>query len=221
MKVRAILEITLLVVIPAVLAFIEIFHPAHLQGHIFNTLYPMTSRWLFIHYVQSFLFALITFATFYLTREDKGPLIVLIRIFLFLFLVTYTVMDAVAGIAVGRILEYEVTAQLAPSCVRQVAQLLFLDNVVGGLGSIYSLAGSVTWLLAMLLTVVQLIRKGWALGCKNCWPAYLLYTVSAIALYISHARPYGPIAFFSFALASAWLLMLKHRAKSADTPTLL
>lgn len=204
-------EILLLVVVPLVLASIEIFHPAHLHTHVFGTLDVHAKQWLFIHYIQSFLFGLMAVALYYWTRKDRSFLVWVIRFFIFIFLITYTVMDAVAGIAVGRLLSYPATYNVDSECVRSVVQYLFNDPIVGGIGSVYSLTGSLTWLIAVFLTVILLAIRSWSSYFAQILPALILLTISGISLYISHANPYGPIAFGTFALAAIWLLMARSR----------
>lgn len=208
---RLFFEILLLVVVPLILASIEIFHPAHLQDHVFGALDVHAKQWLIIHYIQSFLFGLMALALYYLTRKDRSFLVWIIRTFIFIFLITYTVMDAVAGIAVGRLLSYQITYNLNSDCIRNAVQYLFNDPIVGDIGSLYSLTGSITWLMAVLLTVMLLAIKSWSSYFVRIVPALILLTLSGISLYISHANPYGPIAFGAFALAGIWLLITRSR----------
>lgn len=206
---RTYIEIVLLIVIPTFLGSIELFHPAHLEGHVFNTLGHIPNQWLHIHYAQSFLFGLMALAVYYITHKFDGVLAWLTRIAVFIFLITYTVMDAVAGIAVGRLLIYPHTLGMNHQCSIEAVQALFYDPIVGGLGSIYSLTGSYAWLIAIFLTIVLLMINARGIASLKILPALILLLISGISLFISHAAPFGPVAFFSFALAGMWLLIIK------------
>jgi hypothetical protein len=213
---RLFFEILLLVIVPLVLASIEIFHPANLHSHVFGALDVHAKQWLVIHYIQSFLFGLMALALYYLTRKDRSFLAWVVRIFIFIFLITYTVMDAVAGIAVGRLLLYPTAYNLDSDCIKSVVQYLFNDPIVGGIGSVYSLTGSLTWLVAVVLTVLLLAIKSWSHYFAQIVPPLLLLTISGISLYISHAAPYGPIAFGAFALSAIWLLIIRGRNRQGQ-----
>ncbi|MBA2656152.1 MAG: hypothetical protein H0U70_04115 [Tatlockia sp.] len=208
-------EILLLVIVPASLAFIELFHPTGFKDHVFHSLNDQQYQWLYIHYSQSFLFGLMAIAVYYLSRkENKTVLVWLIRLNLFLFLITYTVLDAVGGIAVGRLLTYVQTYGINESIINEIVQKLYNDPVIGGVDSIYSFVGSYAWLITIVLTVIFIGIKLRS-HILQIFPALFLLLISGISLCISHAFPYGPIAFGAFALAGIWLLFLKNRAISA------
>lgn len=212
---RFYLELLLLVIIPAALGIMEIFHPISLQQHVFATLEPIHHRWLLIHYVQSFLFAIMAIAVYYLTRKDNDSILVwLARINLFIFIVTYTVLDAAAGITVGRILTYSETYNMNPVTINDVVQHIFNDPIIGGIQSVYSLVGSYTWLFAMLLTVLYFAIRFWNTLFWQILPSLILLLICGYSLYTSHANPYGPIAFISFALACAWLMYVRNKTNN-------
>jgi hypothetical protein len=141
----------------------------------------------------------------------------LIRLNLFLFLITYTVLDAVGGIAVGRLLTYTQTYGINENIINEIVQRLYNDPVVGGNNSIFSRVGSYTWLIAMALTVIFMGIKLRS-HILQVVPALFLLLISGISLCMSHAFPYGPIAFGAFALAGIGLLFLKKRSINSHQP---
>jgi hypothetical protein len=211
-------EILLLVIVPAILSFIELFHPTGFKDHVFHSLNDLQYQWLYIHYSQSFLFGLMALAVYYLSRKENDSVLVwLIRLNLFLFLITYTVLDAVGGIAVGRLLTYTQTYGINENIINEIVQRLYNDPVVGGNNSIFSRVGSYTWLIAMALTVIFLAIKSRSYILQVV-PALFLLLISGISLCMSHAFPYGPIAFGAFALAGIGLLFLKKRSINSHQP---
>jgi hypothetical protein len=193
----------LMIGVPLVLVAVEWQHPAGANANVYVTLKPMAQEWLNIHLVQLPLFGLMFVAALNLTWGLKGKWPWVSRVALWFFVVFYTALDAIAGLAVGTILVHQ-TAQMNTATVAAVVQQLFNDPIVGGDSSVVSLIGSWAWLIAILWAVLALY---WENRQRPTWQVVvpsLLLIGSGYALFTGHARPYGPIAFALFALASLW-----------------
>ena len=190
------------------LVLIERVHPAGVAADVYGGLRTMSNEWLTIHLLQVPLFGLMFVAALNLTWGITGFWAWLSRVALWFFVVFYTALDAVAGLAVGTILRNQ-TADMNPATVAAILQRLFRDPVVGGVGSVISLTGSWAWLIAILAAVLALY---WANRARALWqtavPSVLL-VICGYALYVSHTNPAGPIAFACFACASLWFEILR------------
>jgi hypothetical protein len=126
----------------------------------------------------------------------------LARLSIFVFVVYYTVLDAVAGIGLGRYITTTQTlaadGKLSPAQLEGVVLLLntvWLDPFVGGVGSFVSLTGSWAALAAAVFLAAALL-----LSRRAGWVALLLGF--GWELQTAHAAPHGPIAFALLILAA-------------------
>jgi hypothetical protein len=209
-----------LAVAPAVLIVLELFHPANFTsdpgmyaylshaehdspGH--HALDYFGPRWWFLlHMIQTPMVVLVAIGLWRLLApvgSADGPAAIvaawLARLAIFAFLVFYTVLDAVGGIGLGRsivVLQGMVAdGTLEPAQAAGAIALLnrmWVDPLVGGVGSLVSLGGSYAVLAGAVLIVAALVparRIHWL-------PAVLLIAFGYV-LQISHAAPTGPIAF--------------------------
>jgi hypothetical protein len=207
----------LMIGVPLALVVVEWRHPADASSDVYVTLKPMAREWLNIHLLQVPLFGLMFVAALNLTWDLNGLWPWVSRVALWFFVVFYTALDAVAGLAVGTILVHQ-TPQMSTPTVAAIVQQLFNDPVVGGVNSVVSLTGSWAWLIAILAAVLALY---WENRERPTWQILvpsLLLAVSAYALFTSHARPYGPIAFALFAGASLWFEIFRFGPASVQEP---
>jgi hypothetical protein len=189
--------------VPIALIVLESRHPSGFDDDVYGGLGPMAGDWLRIHLLQLPLFGLIGIAALNLTWGLEGFWPWLSRVAVWFFLIFYTAMDAIAGLAVGTILSHQ-TAGMDTRTVAAIVQFLFRDPVVGGVGSVISVAGSFGWLIAIFAAIIAIVMAN---GTRPWWmrlvPSMLL-AVCGVVLLENHANPYGPIAFFCFASASLW-----------------
>jgi hypothetical protein len=198
----------LMIGVPLTLALIEQKHPAGVAANVYGGLRSISSEWLRIHLLQIPLFGLMFVAALNLTWGIVGFWAWLSRIALWFFVVFYTALDAVAGLAVGTILSRQ-TPEMNPATVAAIVQQLFRDPIVGGVGSVISLTGSWAWLIAMLAAVLGLFWENRTRPVWQTFPPSLLLVVCGYALFVSHTNPAGPIAFACFAGASLWFEILR------------
>ena len=229
-----------LLVAPAVLIALELFHPAgftaspgmyeylsHTHGHEpqFMALgYFGPDWWFHLHMIQTPLVGLVAIGLWLTVAPigagDRGSAVAcawLARLSIFVFVVYYTVLDAVAGIGLGR---YITTTQalvadgkLNPAQLEGAILLLntvWLDPFVGGVGSFVSLTGSYAALAAAVFIAAALLLSG-----RAGWVSAVLLVAFGWELQTAHAAPHGPIAFSLLILAALSIWWFQRRAYAA------
>ena len=221
-----------LVVAPAVLITLELFHPAnftkepgmyaylshpeHYSPDHYALGYFGPQWWFALHMIQTPMVCLVAIGLWRLLAPvgaADGPLAMaaawLARVAVFAFLVFYTVLDAIGGIGLGRsivVLDGLIADGTFNEPMARGAVLLldrmWVDPKVGGVGSFISLGGSYAILVATVLAVAALLPAR-----RIHWLPALLLVAFGYQLQESHAAPHGPIAFallIAAALVMAW-----------------
>ena len=241
-SIRSALFWVCLVAAPAVLASIELFHPAgfttspgmfqfltqpmpdHAQH--FALAYPGPQWWFIMHMIQTPLVGLVAVGLWLLVARVSDAHGRAAAVFAWLsraatlvFLLYYTALDSIGGTGLGRSLlntqQLVGAGRLTPEQVEGVALLLNVDWVdpwVGGVGSFISLTGSWAILAAAVFAALALYLAGTA------WLPLVLLAAFGITLQISHASPYGPIAFTLLILAALSLWWSERRAHVYSGP---
>jgi len=228
---------------PAVLVAIELFHP---QGFTNNPgMYAYLSKaqphtaahhaldyfgpewWFALHMIQTPMVGLVALGLWLMVSETAtetaGPVAILAawvaRIATFLFAVYYTVLDAIGGIGLGRMIHITERLAAAPSDRPHLTETQ-LDGVIlvlnkswtdywsGGVGSVISLTGSWAIFVAAVAAAVALFltrRAGLA-------PLALLVAFGWV-LQVSHASYTGPIAFSLLFIAALWMRIAADRTR--------
>ncbi|ATQ69909.1 MULTISPECIES: hypothetical protein [Methylosinus] len=216
-----------LVLAPAVLASMELFHPAHFTHAPGMYAYLSAARpyapafealgysgphwWVALHLIQLPMLALVALGLWRLvdgvSEGVAGLAARLSRAGAFVFAILYTALDSIGGVGLGRsILDLEAmraAGSLTPEEAAGAVKLLdavWVDPVTGGVGSFVSLGGS--W-----AAFVAAAAAAFALGASRRapWPALALLLFFGWELQISHAAPHGPAAFASLMAAALWL----------------
>jgi hypothetical protein len=217
-----------LVVAPAVLIALELFHPAnftkdpgmydylshpeHYSPDHYALDYFGPDWWFALHMIQTPMVCLVAIGLWRLLAPvgvADGPLAMaaawLARVSVFAFLVFYTVLDAIGGIGLGRSIVVLQGMKLTTEQTEGAVALLnkmWVDPKVGGVGSFISLGGSYAILVATVLIVAALLPAR-----RIHWLPALLLIAFGYQLQESHAAPHGPIAFALLivaALVMAW-----------------
>ena len=226
-----------LVVAPAVLVSIELYHPANFTAdpgmyqylskpepynpHFEALAYPGPEWWFRLHMTQTPLVALVAVGLWLLAGRISDAdgaaalaLAWLARIATFVFLIYYTALDSIGGFGLGRtIINSETLAAAGKLTADQVAGVALVLNTtwtdpwVGGVGSFISLTGSWAVFTAALLLALALL-----LAKKAPWPALILLVGFGWELQVSHTMPHGPIAFSLLIAASLWMWFGRPRA---------
>jgi hypothetical protein len=238
--VRSALWWVCLLLAPLGLIAVELFHPAGFTAHPgmyqflsqpeayqaqFQALGYFGPMWWFtLHMIQTPLVALVVVGLWLMLAEvtdtDSGyarAAAWLARAAILVFAIYYTVLDAIGGIGLGRtIITTEAMAasgQLNPQQLDGVILLLnamWIDPLVGGVGSFVSLTGSWAIFIAMLAAALALL-----LTRRVPWPPLIVLIAFGWELQTSHAAMHGPIAFALLIVASAWLWWVRRRRAPA------
>jgi hypothetical protein len=235
--VKAVLWWVCLVAAPAVLVSIELFHPAGFTAHpgmyqFLSHAQPHEAQyqaleyfgpnwWVILHMIQTPCVGLVGVGLWLLVDpidENTGRfafvLAWLARAATLVFVIYYTALDATGGVGLGRaILTTQAMAangQLTPQQVDGVILLLntiWVDPVVGGVGSFISQTGSWAIFVAATAAAIALF-----LARPAAWPPAILLVAFGWELQTSHASPHGPIAFALLIVAAVWLGVARHRS---------
>lgn len=223
-----------LVVAPLLLVAIELFHPAgftqdpgmyeYLSGPQPHTpehkalAYFGPWWWFTLHMIQTPAVCLVALGLYLITREitrEVGTWAWLTacvsRAATFVFVVYYTVLDAVGGIGLGRTIVITERLAQAPADqphltpdqlagVKLMLNQLWTDPWVGGVGSVISQTGSWAAFVAALFAAAALF-----LAKRAAWLPLVLLVVFGWELQLSHAAYHGPIAFTALIGAALWL----------------
>lgn len=221
-----------LCVAPLILCVIELFHPqgfthdpgmyaylSHAEPHepSHHALYYAGPAWWFtLHMIQTPLVVLVAIGLWIMVAGPVSSPVAAVsawiaRVATFVFAVYYTVLDAIGGIGLGRLIQItESLAKADPSDPHLTEEQLegvilvlntsWTDPWTGGVGSFVSLTGSWAVFLAGLAVAVTL----WLNGRATLGPIVLLVAFGWI-LQISHASYTGPIAFLLLAIAALWI----------------
>lgn len=213
---------------PAVLLSIELFHPAGFTAH--PGMYAFLSQpqherqfhaldyfgphwWLTLHMIQTPLVGLVAVGLWLMVqpvgRNDGAAAAIcawLARVTIFVFLIYFTVLDAIGGIGLGRTIlkvqELATGGGLTAAQFDGVVVLLntmWVDPLIGGVGSFVSLTGSWAAFAAAVLIAAALLlsRRADGLGA-------VLLVAFGWELQTAHASPHGPIAFTLLIVAAGW-----------------
>jgi hypothetical protein len=184
---------------PLLLASLELRHPTG-DGKTtpFESILPQVDWWLLLHLLQVPLFGLMGLAVILLVSKLKGLAVSVSRIGIGFFLVFYTALDAITGIAGGMLIR---GARSQPPALQeyvssQVNQLFF-DPLVGGTTlSLVAVLGAGGWMIGVIAAAVALDRAG-----VDRFTTVLL-GISGVLFAMSHTPPTGPLGLFLFFLAA-------------------
>lgn len=213
---------------PLVLLSIELFHPAHFtttpgmyqylsQAEPYNPTYKALEYfgpdwWFILHMIQTPTVCLFAVGLFWLVAGGSDVMWSNVsawaaRVATFVFIVYYTVLDAIGGIGLGRsILQAEAmraSGELTEDQYAAVVNFLnkgWVDPVVGGVGSFVSQTGSWAAFFATVLIAVTL----W-LRVQAPPGALALFVAGGWILQESHAALTGPTAFGLFTVSGLWM----------------
>lgn len=185
---------------PAALVAVEIFHPTHFSQNVFYGLMPHLDQWMLVHILQLPLFSFIGLGLFTVLKGIHHPVATVARMATWLFIVYYAAFDSIAGLGTGLLIRHGLALPPEQQAIAaKLAQEYFLDPYLGGMHSWMSEFASLAWLVAAWATAWVLY---WA---KKPLVTVCLIAVAGAVLWISHAYPYGPVAFSCLFVAYAWL----------------
>ena len=193
---------------PLVLGLVEVWHfeslPFDSEGNLgpftrYRVLAPVIDQWLIIHLVQVPLLALVGLGVYLIVRELNSIAAIVARVSMVVFVVFYTVLDAVAGIAIGVLVrdtkELSVSQQNA---IEGAIESLWNNPIVGNV-SLFSWTGALAWMIGVISAAIGLRLAGAPRG-----PVALMI-LAALIFGMSHASPNGPIGMSCLVAAFIWL----------------
>ena len=220
-----------LLVAPAVLITIELFHPAGFTQYppgMYDYLHkpePYNPRfaalgyfgpqwWFVLHMIQTPMIALVAVGLWLLADRAASAggsaatsAAWLARFATFVFLVYYTALDAIGGIGLSQ--SIELTEQLArdgkltPEQVQGVVMVLNGTWTNKWAGGVGSFI-SLTGSWAAFASAL-LVAIALFLSKQAPWPALIVLVAFGWELQVSHAMPHGPIAFGLLIVAAFWI----------------
>jgi hypothetical protein len=157
-----------------------------------------TSLFIGLHIAQLFLIGGLAYLLWLLVEGVEGRAATVARALILPFVVAYTALDSVLGIAWGIVVE---TANDLPAADQAAAGRL-IDELISGepdlRGLILYWGAGLLWLAVALAVVVALWRQAPR-------PALVLMAMGAIVFTLGHARPVGPIGMALFLAGIFWL----------------
>jgi hypothetical protein len=162
-----------------------------------------------LHIAQLFLIGGLAYTLWLLVEEVDGRAATLARVLILPFVIVYTALDSVLGIAWGIVTEKanELPAADQAAAGRLVDDLLEPEP----LGYILYFGAGVLW-LAVALAVVAALWK------RAPLPALALMAAGAIVFALGHARPMGPIGMALFLAGIIWLELRPRRGDARTHP---
>jgi hypothetical protein len=165
---------------PLLLGILQFNHPASVS---YDNLLPIIDWWLLLHLMQLPLFGLLALTIYILIYDIDNIFATISRIGLGIFVVFYTALDSVLGVASGLLIKFGSTQSMEQQGLIEDAYLaLFYEgnNLLGDI-AVYS------WFVAGISAAIALYLNG-----KNHLGVLLLFI--GTLFYHSHAYPFGPLA---------------------------
>jgi uncharacterized membrane protein YccF (DUF307 family) len=192
----------------AVLGYVVLgaIHPIELKVGDDTTLY------IGLHLVQPLFVLFLAWGTWLLVEGLPGRAAQVARIAIVPYAIAYSMLDAIAGIAIGQVVRE--ANRMSPADAAVVQRIL--DDSTGqdyvGIG--IWVASGLTW-FAMALGAALAVRQVGGLG-----PS-LLMTIGAAIFAVGHPFPPGPIGMTIFGLGLAWLEFRREPARAPEARPVL
>ncbi len=185
---------------PFILGLLEIFHPIGLMNKTpFESVLPQVNWWITLHLLQLPLFGLLGLAVLILVNNLKGIPVIISRIGIGFFLIFYTALDSIMGIAGGVLIRSakDLSSNIQIFAEKQFNLLLF-DPIVGGSTfSLISILGGGGWLVGVTAAAISLKRRG------ASFLSVIFLIASGFLFGLAHVPPTGPIGMACFFIAVA------------------
>jgi hypothetical protein len=230
-----------LLLAPAVLIGLELFHPSNFTAH--PGMYQYLSQaephsaahhhaldyfgprwWLVLHMIQTPMVGLVAVGLLLMVDgigdEDGAPAVAavwLARAAIFVMVIYFTVLDAIGGIGLGRsiltVQSLAAAGKLSPQQVEGAALLLNTLWVDPLVGGVGSFVSETASWSAFAASVF--IAAALLLSRRAGWANMAVLVAFGWELQSAHAAPHGPVAFALLIVASAWLWFSRTRRAGA------
>lgn len=164
-----------------------------------------TTLYLSLHVVQPFLILLLALSIWFLVKDLPGRAAKVARAAILPYAIAYSMLDAIAGIALGQVIREANGMSAADAAVIQRALDGSDPDIIG---IVIFVASGLTWFVAAGAAAVAVKQIG-GLG-----PTVLM-AVGAAIFAVGHPFPPGPIGIALFGLGVAWL---EYRRQHAPVP---
>jgi hypothetical protein len=170
-----------------------------------------TGLFIWLHIAQLVLIGGLAYMFWLLVEGLDGRAATVARALILPFVIVYTALDAVLGIAWGIVAQKANELPVAD----QAAAGRLIDDLLEPepLGYVLYFGAGLLW-LAVALSVVT------ALHATAPWPALALMAIGATVFALGHARPMGPIGMAFFLAGVMWLELRPPREVAGDTASL-
>jgi uncharacterized membrane protein YccF (DUF307 family) len=177
-------------------------HPANIEVGDETTLY------LALHLVQPLLILLLAWGVWLLVKGLPGRAAEIARIAIVPYAIAYSMLDAIAGVALGQAVRQ--ANDMSPADAAAVQRLLDGGSGQDYIGIAIFIASGLTWFVMALATALAVKQVG------GRGPAVLM-TIGAAIFAVGHPFPTGPIGIALFGLGVAWLELRREAAKAPET----
>jgi hypothetical protein len=170
-----------------------------------------TGLFIWLHIAQLVLIGGLAYMFWLLVEGLDGRAATVARALILPFVIVYTALDAVLGIAWGIVAQKANELPVAD----QAAAGRLIDDLLEPepLGYVLYFGAGLLW-LAVALSVVTALRA------TAPWPALALMAIGATVFALGHARPMGPIGMAFFLAGVMWLELRPPREVAGDTASL-
>jgi uncharacterized membrane protein YccF (DUF307 family) len=171
-----------------------------------------TSLYIGLHVVQPVFVLLLAWGTWLLVEGLPGRAAQIARIAIVPYAIAYSMLDAIAGIALGQAVREANSLSAADGAV--VQRILDGNGGQDYIGIVIFVASGLTWFVMALAAAIAVKRIG-GLG-----PS-LLMTVGAAIFAVGHPFPPGPIGMTLFGLGIAWLEFRREPSRAPEASPVL
>jgi hypothetical protein len=169
-----------------------------------------TTLYLGIHIVQPLFVLLLAWGVWLLVKDLPGRAAQIARIAIVPYAIAYSMLDAIAGIALGQIVRRANDLSAEDAAVIQRAMDAGTDYI-----------GGVIWVASGLIWFVMALAAAVAVKPIGGRGPTLLMAIGAAIFAIGHPFPPGPIGIALFGLGIAWLEVRRARAPVPESQPVL
>jgi hypothetical protein len=199
-----------LIGVPLAWAVLLLFHPSG-SGALYDEVSDQVTKWQVVHVGTLFFIGLMGIAVYLLVRDLPGTAARVSRWAAGVFVLFYGAWEAVAGLAVGALVQYTNGLPARERPIGSDAIESVNDNAIVGDFGLLGSVGSLAWITAVIAAAVAVRRAGAPLA------AAVFLGLSAIVA--NHPPPTGPIGLACFAGAVALIARARPARRPAEGPS--
>ena len=198
-KVKRFLRLVTIILPPVALGITGLFHPHQLTVE-------TAKQWTLVHVVLLPLFPLLGLSYHLILARYRGLPIYFAKICIYIYIIFYTALDTIAGIANGVVISRLASmpdTQTRAELIRNLRQSLYISgNYLGNIG-VYALIG------IAFFTYISFFKK--KLSFYHIFALVSLVTGTALFAYYHLYAPWGVVAMFILAISLASLEIIDNK----------